>query len=198
MWPTLFHMKAHKRLNRCCWSVTFACALQSHLCTATVCGRDISCSASSRTCWLSSVFLREWLDTLFYHWHTEDKKQAQKAKSMNEELRIKKKKIFRFYFVLSIFKRCFKIWLLAENKRFQTIQDLRLIKLDSAALYWRCCFHLNTCRVFHLQTSCCFVQPLQQMTESALQMWDIVLTVSDNTPETTNNINLSCDRNRSM
>lgn len=105
---------------------------------------------------------------------------------------------FFLFFAQSIFNIFFKYdyWLTTKGSRqFMIWGSLNWIQLhftDAAV------FTLNTCRVFHLQTSCSFVQPLQQMTESALQMWDTALTISDNTPETTNNINLSCDRNRSM
>lgn len=42
----------------------------AHLCQVTVYERGISYSASSRRCWLSSVGLREWLDTPFFHCNT--------------------------------------------------------------------------------------------------------------------------------
>ena len=51
----------------------------AHLCQVTVYERGISYSASSRRCWLSSVGLREWLDTPFFHCNTES---AHKRKLM--------------------------------------------------------------------------------------------------------------------
>lgn len=52
----------------------------AHLCQVTVYERGISYSASSRRCWLSSVGLREWLDTPFFHCNTGS---TQKLKPLN-------------------------------------------------------------------------------------------------------------------